>query len=399
MRTITAVTWEIDDMDKAAEELLCKARELDLGKASVGIVYCDVEADLESLGALLNERLGIEIIGVTTTTAIEKNEGFCDMNIVLTVITGDDVSFAVGETGPLTLDNYAAAIREAYNAAAAALSCGSVKLVLALTPYIASLTSEHYVEALDAASGGVPVFGGVATDHWDLAYQKTFHNGSAFGEGLVFLLISGNVKPVFAMEHNFASTVEHKAIVTKSSGNMVERVDNIPFIEYLATFGPVPNEESVIFHYQATPFSVELPDYIEGEMPVIRALSTLDHEKSAGGFLSKIPVGSKMSMNVLQKNNLETSCRNTLSMVLEKMEANADYNYSLILVTTCNARYLVMGDAKRMESEILTEMLSGRDDINAMGFYAFGEFCPTSILEDGNAVNRFHNFSVTVCAI
>ena len=400
MKSTVAVTSEIDDLELAAGELASQIRgKLGLCRGSAGIAYCDADVDAAKLGELLHAELGMDIVGLTTTATVERNNGYNDMGILLCVLTADDVDFSVGCAGELGNENFPESIRDAYKRARAKIT-DDPKLILAFAPYIADLTSENYVEILDEASGGVPVFGGVATDHYDLQYQKTFWNGGAFSRGLVFLLLSGNVKPVFAMEHHFGAKAEKKGIITKSAGNLIEKVGDKTFKDFVSSIVPVPDEELVIYHFQSTPFVMELPDYEKDEQPVVRALCTIDHATGAGGFLSKMPEGSTIFMNELQRANLSESCNGALSNIIGKMAENTVYGYSMIFISTCNARHLLMGDAKDLESGIISERLcSLPPELNAMGFYGFGEICPTGTRADGTAKNRFHNISFALCAI
>lgn len=401
MRTAVAVTSEIDDLELASDELAAQIKEkLDLAANSVAVVFCDADLNVAELGALLHAKLGIDIAGLTTTATIERNSGYSDMGIVLSVMTADDVEFSVGYSGELDNNNFHVAICNAYEDAREKLH-DDPKLILALTPYISDLTSENYMEVLEETSGGVPVFGGVATDHYDLQYQKTLLNGREFARGLVFILIAGNVRPVFSMQHRFGGKVEKKGVITKSKANLVERVGNQTFKEFVASMVPVPdNETVVIYHFQSTPFIMELPDYEEEESPVVRVLCTIDHETGAGGFLSKMPEGSTIYQNILQREHLAESCDVSLSALREAMDKNDDYEYSMVFITTCNARHLLMGDTKSMESDIVAKKLADLPpEVNAMGFYGFGEICPTGKRADGTTKNRFHNISFAICAI
>jgi len=400
MKSTVASTSEIDDLESAAKELASQINEkLKPGRSSVAIAYCDADVDVAKLGELLRAELNMDIVGLTTTATLERRNGYSDMGILLCVLTADDVNFSVGCTGEPANDCFAESIREAYKQARAKIQ-SDPGLILTFAPYIADLTSENYVEILDETSGGVPVFGGVATDHYDLQYQKTFFNDSAFSRGLVFLLIEGNVKPVFAMEHHFGAKAEKKGIITKSTGNLIQKVGDQTFKDFVASIVPVPDEELVIYSFQSTPFVMELPDYEKNEQPVVRALCTIDHATGAGGFLSKMPEGSAIYMNVLQRENLRESCNGALSDIIGRVTENAGYGYSMIFISTCNARHLLMGDAKNLESDIISEKLNSLPpELNAMGFYGFGEICPTGTRADGAAKNRFHNVSFAVCAI
>jgi len=400
MKSAVAITQEIDNLELAAKELASQIKsKLDLKRNSIGVVYCDADVDVGKLGELLHAGMGMDIAGLTTTATIERNNGYNGMGILLSVMTADDVDFSAGYTGELSKENFPETIKEAYKKARSK-NPANPELILAFAPYIADLTSENYAEILDEASGGVSVFGGVATDHYDLQYQKTFFNGQAFSRGLVFILLSGNVKPIFAMNHHFGTKIEKKGLITKSSGNIVQMVGNQTFKEYVSSIVPVPDEELVIYHFQSTPFIMELPDYEENEQPVVRALATIDHKNGSGGFLSKMPEGSTIYLNEFQRKELSESCKEALSNTIKLMSENKNYEYSMIFISTCNARHLLMADAKNLESDILSEYL--RDlpqEVNAMGFYGFGEICPTGKKADGTAKNRFHNISFAVCAI
>jgi hypothetical protein len=400
MRSAVAFTEEIDDVQRACDELVFEVRgKIDYGQSTIGVVFCDADAAVAELGCGLHEQLGIDIIGVTTTASLDLFGGYHDMGIVLTVITGDDVDIAIGNTGELLPDSYEQQIRGAYADAAARLE-EPPRFIYLCAPYIANITSDKYLRLLDELSGHAPVFGGVATDHYDLKYQKTFHNGTAYDGGLVFVLFSGNICPVFAMEHEFSGKTEGKAVITKSCGNQVERVGDRSFLEYITSMSPVPDVDSVIFHFQSTPFVMEMPDYDTEEQPIVRALATIDRETGAGGFLSDMPEGSALSISILQRDNLRGSCESTLSRLVNRMRENPDYSYSTVLVNTCNARHLMMGDKKDMEANIVSSELAGLGpSLNVVGYYGFGEMCPTAISEQGDATNRFHNVSFAVCAI
>jgi len=400
MKSVVAMTTELDDLDLAVEELAAQVRaKFKPAKNSVGIVYCDADVDVAEFGGLLHEELGIDIVGLTTTATIERKNGYDDMGILLALLTADDVTFTIGCTGELDAQNYSQAIRETYQKDRLEIE-EDPALILSFFPYISDITADEYLELLDELSHGAPIFGGVATDHYDLQYQKTFLNGQAFAGGLIFVLLSGNVQPVFALKHHFDATAEKKGVVAKSTGNLVQKVGDQTFLDFISSMMPVADEEEVIYHFQSTPFIIELPDSEAGEEPAVRVLHTIDHETGAGGFLSKIPEGSALSLNEFERNDLGESCRDTLSDICQQITGNKDYQYSMLFICTCNARHLLMGDSKDLESDILSEKLSGApSEVNAMGFYGFGEICPTGKRADGTARNRFHNVSFAVCAL
>ena len=400
MKSIVVATQEIDNLQLASKELAAQVKQkLSLAHNSVGVVFCDADVKVDKLGELLNAELGIDIVGLTTTAAMERNTGYNDIGICLSVMTADDVEFSIGCTGNLSSESFPEAIKGAYKEARAKVKTDPA-LILTFAPYIAGLTSENYLELLDEASCGAPIFGGVATDHYDLQYQKTFCNGQAFTGSLIFILLSGNVKPIFAMNHNFGTTVQKKGKITKSHDNFVQMVEDETFKDYVSSIVPVPDEELVIFQFQSTPFIMELPDYETNEQPVVRTLVAVDHETGAGSFLSKMPEGSTIYLNEFHRDNLRKSCEKAMEGIKSQIDESKEHEYSMLFISTCNARHLLMADDKSLESNIMGEYLKDLPSgFNAMGFYGFGEFCPTGIRADGTAKNRFHNISFAACAI
>lgn len=399
MKSAVAYSEEIDDANKACAELVRGIGEkLELGSSSIGILFCDADVEVAELGAALHRELKINIVGTTTTASFDRVGGYHDMGIVLMVITADDVDIVVGHANGLTKDMLKQQIQSTYIAAEEELGV-QPKLIYLCAPYIATITSDNYLNIVDEASGHVPIFGGVSTDHYDLQYQQTFVNGVASQDGLVMVLFGGNIRPVFAMRHEFGGKIEGKVVITQSTDNQVERVGDKTFLEYITSIMAVPEGESVVYHFQSTPFVMEMPDYAQDEQPIVRALSTIHHDTGAGGFLSNMPEGSVLSFNYLDRNNLCASTNNTLDVLLSETQKHPDYKYRTILANSCNARHLMMGDTKDMESDIITKKLECFDEeLNAIGYYAFGEMCPTAVSSEGAAKNRFHNISFAVCA-
>lgn len=400
MRSAIVLTEEIDDLDAAVKELVDGIHaKLELGRSSVGLVYCDAEADAGMLGQMLSDALGFDVIGLTVTAFMEREVGYCDIGISLCVLTGDDIDFAVGGTQAISRDRCVEQMRAAYTEARAKLP-SDPKLIITCVPFITDITSETYVETLDEISGGVPVFGGVASDHYELMLHRTFHNGKADDSSLQFILISGAISPVFAMKHRFSADIEHKRVITEAEANHILKMGDSSFVSYLSMMTQIPDTETLVYSFQSTPFIMELPDYGEGEEPVVRALFSIDAATEAGIFLSKMPVGSRLGVSVINADDIRHSCSDTLDLLLSRMREKRDSEgaeFSTVLVSSCNGRYVLMGDRKDLEANILHEKLSAFDGLSAMGFYAFGEICPT-LRSSGKTRNRYHNLSFAVCA-
>lgn len=403
MRSAIVITEEIDDIEVAVDELVASVHEKigEFGRSTAAIVTCDADVDVSALGQSLHERLGCDVLGMTTAAVIERRFGYCDLGISLAVFTGDDVDFSPAYVGVIKKDSFEDDISDAYRSARAKLP-DDPKLILMCAPYIDGILPEKYIETFDSLSDKVPLFGGNASDHYEIKHQKVFFNGEADTDGMVFLLISGNISPVFAMRHHVSTCFERRGTVTKSVGNRVLEVDGESFASFASKIMLIKTDETDLwetaFLRVNTPFIAELPDSVPGEQPVMRVLIGVDASDSSGIFQSETPVGTKLSVTQLTKDDLVKSCESTLELLEQRMEASPA-DRSALLIVSCNGRNQILAAVKNSEADVLSRALASRPDMEAAGLYALGEFCPTAALSDGHMKNRYHNLSFAVCAL
>ena len=403
MKTAVAFTSEIDDTFRAAKELCQDIKDnLTFEGNSCGFMYCDIDCDIAQLSKEASLELGIDIVGTTAMSAMEKSAGYVEMGVMLTVMTGDDVVFAPVTTGELTVENYEGQIKEAFAKATAEMNGNSPKVTFLFAPWAPELSVENMMDVLDELTGKIPIFGGVASDCFEMQHQKTFINGEVYEKGLVMVLVGGNIRPVFSVQHSFSTPRAAKGIITKSHDNVIEQVGDISFTDFLKTFGYVPEDGQVHSKYLGSPFLINFRNKDSDNIPVVRDLSFINLQEGSGVLMGRAPEDSILSIGMIKKENLVESCEKTLSDLFRKMEDVKEYDFSFIFLCSCAGRNLLMADTKDLESNILLKYLdqkeSMRDKINIFSFYAFGEICPTSEIE-GQAVNRLHNCSIVACAL
>lgn len=401
MRSAVAVTKEIDDLEIAVDELVSKIKEqIEIGRASVAIVLCDPDVLTEELGSRLHEALGCDILGATATAVITRPYGMIDIGITIVVFTGDDVSFRVASTGPLTPETFDAEIRSTYRAACADAGTRP-KMIILGAPSLRDITADRMMAVLDDEAGHVPIFGAVASDHYDYDRAKTFRNGESSDRALQVLTLFGDVEPIFSVRQCMKGTARIRGVITKSEHNRVYEIDGKPFIDFLSETTSIPNTKELVYYFQSMPFVIAPPDLEEGEQPLFRILEEIDPESGAGIFPSEMPEGSDLSARVMTREMMIRSCEETLETIFEKIRNNPNYEYSMIFTVSCNTRLLMLGSEKKMEMEKLHSMLQEHfgGNVNDIGFYSYGEICPTIIRDDGSARNRMHSITFAVCAL
>lgn len=404
MRTAVVQTEEIDDIEAAVSELTEGVRERlgSLDSHAVALVLSDSEADVERLSAGLHERLGCPAVGFTATAQLESQFGYCDCGITVAVMTGDDVEFGVAFSESISADTAKTSIRRAYEEARAQLS-EDPKMIVLGAPYTTDVSPDIYVPIFNELSGGVPIFGGVACDHYALSAQKTFLNGRSSSTSAAFFLVAGDTDPIFAIRHHANAVSSPKGVVTKSDGQKVIEINGEPFKNFVSDMLLMPDQND---HYETSaswstgflrltaPFFLELPDHEIGDEEIVTPLFDIDSD-GAGIFSMTVPEGTKLSIHSMHKSDVLESCRETLDLLEHRLKASGDTDRSVMFVASCNGRNVLLGGDKSGEAHILKGMLADHPGMEMIGCYAFGEFCPVGAARK----NRFHNLSFAVCVM
>lgn len=402
MRSIVAVTSEMDDARKAVEELLAQIEsKRPLDKNSCGFVYCDVEMEHESFLTVLREKLPFEIVGCTSIATFDTENGARIMSAVLVVLTADDVQFSVALTDPLDQGNLRNELSRAYDKTVAEIGEPG-KLLFLIPPFNDTIPLDEYIDILSELSGDIPIFGGLPSSNIADGDILMYANGRAFADRAAIVLVGGNVRPLFSVQNVLSTFSEQKSTVTQAEKNVIYKVGDMTFVDHLRSIGLLVDElisQGDLAVYVSTPLKVNLNknDNNDG-IPVVRTIKTLNPEDGSGVLFGAISEGSTISIATMKRQDIQDSCRQAIQDILSKINANQDedYSYTTLLCVSCGGRYMVMADDKDVEGNILVENLP--KNLTLSGFYAYGEICPT-IVRDGKAVNRIHNESIVMCAL
>jgi hypothetical protein len=145
------------------------------------------------------------------------------------------------------------------------------------------------------------------------------------------------------------------------------------------------------------PLCVELDteDDYDG-VPICRNFMDMDKETGTGRAMAMMPVGAAVSVQMVQGKDIEETTGEALREVCRELCEQPDgYVYSTVLIVTCCARHIVLGQNRAREGEMAAAELSGA---TFAGFYSYGEFCPTSV-HQGRAKNRLNNMSIGFCIL
>jgi hypothetical protein len=401
MRSVVVVTDEMDDSEKAVEDLWEQVNAKGpLCKNSCGFVYCDAEVDHETFAAMLQKKFSFEIAGCTSIANFDTEHGSQIMSAVLVVLTADDAEFSVAMTDVLTKENLGHELEAAYKKTSAALDERG-KLLFLVPPFNDAAPLDDYVDILSRVSGDIPIFGGLPSSNIADGDILIYAKGRSHTDRAAVVLVGGNIRPLFSVQNVLSTFSEQKRTVTKASDSTIYSVEDMTFVNYLKSVGMAVDDliaEGDLAVYVSTPLKVYLnkDDYNDG-IPVVRTIKTLNPEDGSGVLFGSISEKSTISIATMKRQDIQDSCRMGIQDILEKIHASqGDYTYTTLICVSCGGRYMVMADDKEVEGAIILENLP--ENVTLSGFYAYGEICPTAI-RDGKAVNRVHNESIVMCAL
>lgn len=388
IKSYSLYTSKIDDPQIAVEEIQTQLTEISLLTHSVGIVVCHHDYVVEGTVRELKRALPFPILGLTTFYQMTpKISGLFELTV--TVMTSDDVRFAVAATGMAPGDEDPAQfIHQTYQKAYAIYS-ETPAMVLAFMSVQRPVSGDEFLRMMDASSGGVPCFGGVTTGDDDTGVDvQVICEEETFNTGFVILLFIGDVRPRFYY-NNFREEklLEMIGTVTKAEGEIVRELNGQSAVPFLQKNG-MPLEDNDRNIVSNVPFMYKMP--WEKRMTG-RTLGGFD-EDGALRFLAEVPEKALLRMGTV---SMEDILRGSHETMLEVIRENRDAG--VLLIFSCVGRYITLGLSHTSEMEHVAEDIPR--NIPFLANYVGGEICPVDSQENGSLENRYHNGSFVVCAL
>ncbi|MDR3076198.1 MAG: hypothetical protein LBU26_02760, partial [Synergistaceae bacterium] len=102
LKSTTVVTYELDDIKAGTDELARNTFEkLALGNSSFGLLLCDSDLDHSKFAGELSKKLGVPVVGFSSTAMFCGEEGLRDSVAILTTVTSDDTYFSIAASDPI----------------------------------------------------------------------------------------------------------------------------------------------------------------------------------------------------------------------------------------------------------------------------------------------------------
>jgi hypothetical protein len=399
MKSATAISYQLDDIEAATEELTNQIKNnLTFCKNTFAILHGQPEMEISKLSDAISRELGCHVMGGTTAAgSMITNEGYHELAVVLHVMTDDNCLFAASISSPMG-DHPQKEIVSTYQSAYYKLKMldksAEPNLVISVMSILQNYSSDDSVDKLSDMCGDLPVFGYIAGDDFNFCKQEVYLDAETGSDRMAILLISGDLKPIFQVENLAGKQTLEKRLVTKAHDNIICEIDDKPAYEYIKDFPFIDEQTKDLFNYQ---FFVEMKSADDDDgISVSRALNTYDKETGEVICFANIPQGSYIGLRYCDGKDVAVTSEAALKEFMNKLKnAGSEYEYSTVLIATCSLRNMFLTDQKDKEGNLVKELIP--PELIVSGLYAFGEIAPTSI-SNNKAVNRFHNATFTMCA-
>ena len=397
MNSIVLYTQEIDNLNEAVEELFEQAKDFEFKQNSVALVFCEEDTEYPKLYEKLKEKWNIPFIGSTAMAMMNDKEGFCNVGISVLLLSADDCTFEAGISGKINLHNYEKEISEVYKPLSDKLN-NEEKMVIAYSVIATSddaVCGDDLLNAISTVNPNVPIFGGLASDNFNFTGNRIFFNETESSDGIVMLLVSGNVKPKYVSINSIENRAMFSYEITESKGNRVFKLGEYSFIDILGKENITTDKSDVLGDFLLSPFVVSKKMPNGEDVESARNLSGLNHEDGSGLFLGAMPEGSMLGVGIINREDVQKSVKTALSKTLDDLD-ESEYTYSTFFCNTCAARFLALASNTDAEANVCLEAFPKGKAF--FGLYAYGEFCPVKGSSGKEEYNMFHNFTFTIVA-
>lgn len=329
-------------------------------KPTLAIVFASLQLDRKAIGKLFDDA-GISIFGATTNGEfIDEQTGSGEAAILL--LDMDRAYFNI------IFEEYP---DKNYRAKAAELAKKALQQFAHPAFLISFSNTETDAEALllgfeDVIGKDVNVYGGGAGDNYTFSEQFVFTNNNESNNGMVVLVLDEDKIKIKGRATCGWKAVGTVRTVTKSEGNHVFTVDNIPVLDLTAKYGGIENvnpENTGLMLEIATNFPLQMQR--EAGDPVMRPGLKLDWNDHSFYCSGSVPQGSKVrfslppDFDVVEK--VVSDCQSLKDN--EMPEADA------LIIFSCAGRQVALGPMIQQEIEGLKNIWN----VPMAGFFSNAE--------------------------
>jgi len=208
---------------------------------------------------------------------------------------------------------------------------------------------EEILHGLEDVIGlAVNVFGGCAGDDYTFSEQYVFTNKKDSGQAIVCIALNEEKVKVKGLATCGWKAIGTEKTVTKSEGNHVYTVDNIPVLDITAKYGGIqnvsPDNQTLLLEIAA---NLPLQLLREKGDPIMRPGLKIDWNDHSFYTSGTVPQGSKVKFSVQP----DLDVMETVVKGVENLKATEMLKADALVVFSCAGRILSFGPMMNMEIE------------------------------------------------
>jgi hypothetical protein len=311
-------------------------------KPTLAIAFISIKQDRKAICKLLDEK-GIAIFGATTNGEfIDENHSKESAAILLLDMNPDHFRVLFAEYP-----------EKNYQEVAASLATDAKKVFANPAFLISGSHMETDAEQLlfgfeEVVGKQVNVFGGMAGDDYAFKEQFVFTNNKESNRGMVVLALDEDKIMIKGKATCGWKAVGTERTVTKSEGNHVYTVDDIPVLDLTIKYGGLENIKEQDPDV-AMEIAVNFPLQLQREFgdPVMRPGLLVDWSDHSFYCSGSVPQGSKVRFSIPP----DFDVMEKVIKGVEAMKANEMPDADAVVVFSCAGRILALGPLMNMEIE------------------------------------------------
>jgi len=348
-------------------------------KPTLAIVFLSISQDRKAVCKILDDA-GIKIFGATTNGEfIDENPEKFSVAILLLDMNPEYFSILFSEYEDKN-----------YREIAKSIARESKRLYRHPAFLIAGSHMETDAEQLlfgfeDEIGKDVNVFGGMAGDDYAFTEQFVFTNNKESNCGMIALALDEEKIKIKGIATCGWKAVGTEKTVTKSEGNHVYTVDNVPVLELTTKYGGIenvsPDNKNLMLEVAAN-----LPIQLQREFgdPVMRPGLVLDWADGSFYCSGTIPQGSKVRFSLPP----DFDVMEKVIKGVEKLKATNMPEADALVIFSCAGRILSLGPMMNQEIEGVKKVWN----VPMVGMFSNAELARAT---GGNL--EMHN--LTTCAV
>jgi small ligand-binding sensory domain FIST len=344
----------------------------------VAILFSSVEIDFVEIAAFLLDK-GISLFGASSCGEFV----FCDTfqsitegGLVCVLLEIDPDSFkirAFDKNGGISLD-----MGHSIGEWATGVFADPALLIVASG---LDTDGEQLVRGIQEVTGKeITMFGGLAGDDAQFKETFAFTGDQVIRDGAVVMILDKSRYDVHGMATSGWVGIGAEKVVTKSDGNIVYTIDDMPALDVYVSYLNVDEQE-------LPQIGVEYPLLLKktGGEDVLRAVVNVDHETRALIFAGSVPQGSVVSFSSSPGFEIIETTKKHIEEFYSFMSQT-----DLLILFSCMARHSALGPT--ISEEIMEVWQYWRKPL--VGFFTYGE-----IGNHYQAACDFHNETFTMVSI